>query len=188
MLVGRPRWAGEVWKQGPPPRPAFAPRGSWGRGLVRGREPDLLKVLWLPSGEQAADHEEGRDPDQESEDVHQVQEEQERCRVLRGAVQVHAGEGLPLQRRCPGWTHGARGPSPTLQPLGTHLAHPNAHPPLLQPLLWPPPPIQHGDRHGLGRAPQKRTDRCQGGWLTAQGWAPLSRVGRTLSGLPFPED
>uniref|UniRef100_A0A8D1EBN6 GATA binding protein 2 n=1 Tax=Sus scrofa TaxID=9823 RepID=A0A8D1EBN6_PIG len=104
----------------------------------------------------ATDHEEGRHPDSEPEDVQQVQEEQEGCRVLRGAVQVHAGKGLPLQRGCPGRTHGTRGPPAALQPLGTHLAHADAHPPLLQPLLRSPPPVQHGDRHGLGTAHTNR--------------------------------
>ena len=106
-----------------------------GGGLALGRDHHPLKVLWLPPGKQATDHEEGRHPDSEPEDVQQVQEEQEGCRVLRGAVQVHAGKGLPLQRGCPGRTHGTRGPPAALQPLGTHLAHADAHPPLLQPLL-----------------------------------------------------
>lgn len=38
-------------------------------GLAQGRELDPLKALCCPPGEQAADHEEGGDPNSEPEDV-----------------------------------------------------------------------------------------------------------------------
>lgn len=101
---------------------------------------------------------------------------------------MYAGEGLPLQRRHPGRTYGTCGPPPPLQPLGTYLAHPNTHPPLLQPLLWPPPPIQHGDRHGLGTALHEWTDGCRGRQPEAQGWVLQGWVNQNLTCLPFPKD
>ena len=153
------RFSWQGGQEGPGGQWAFGrgPPGQAGSVVWPGGELQPLKALRGPPGEQAADHEEGRHPDPEPEDVQQVQEEQEGVRVLRGAVQVCAGQGLPIQRRRPGGAHGACGPPAALQPLRSHPAHPDAHPPPLQPLLRPPPPIQHGDRHGLGTAP--RTDR-----------------------------
>lgn len=88
---------------------------------------------------------------------------------------MHAGEVIPVQCGCPGWTHGTRGPPPTLQPLWTHPTHTNAHSPLLQSLLWPPPPIQHGDCHGLDTSfPLDR--------LGHQGWLVEPERGRVFPG------
>ncbi|XP_052494101.1 endothelial transcription factor GATA-2 isoform X1 [Budorcas taxicolor] len=158
----------------------MAPERQRGPGVQR-----LRPLLQAAQCEQAADHEEGRHSDPEPEDVQQVQEEQEGARVLRGAVPVCAGQGLPLQRRRPGGAHGACGPPATLQPLRTHPAHPDAHPPLLQPLLRPPPPIQHGDRHGLGTAP--RTDgRTPGTALPGRGGPSAQLAGPPRDRGPCP--
>lgn len=63
----------------------------------------LFAVPWanvlLSTGQQTLDHEEGRHPDAEPQDVQQVQEEQTCRGRLWRALQVHAGQGLTLWRR-----------------------------------------------------------------------------------------
>lgn len=157
---GRGQWppGASLGREGGEALEADGPRGGplARLGLWSGWEgaPASESSAW-PPGEQAADHEEGRHPDHpEPEDVQQVQEEQEggRARVLEELSRVCRTKASPSSAAALAGHMAPVGPPATLQPLRTHPAHPVAHPPLLQPLLRPPPPIQHGDRHGLGTA------------------------------------
>ncbi|XP_075968010.1 transcription factor GATA-3 isoform X2 [Anarhichas minor] len=94
-----------------------------------------------------SDHEEGRHPDQEQEDVQQVQEEQKVPRQHGRLLQEPDGQEQLLQPGRPVPPHVL---IPTLLALRPHAEHPHTHAPLLRPLIRPPPPFQYGHSHGLG--------------------------------------
>ncbi|XP_075327988.1 transcription factor GATA-3 isoform X8 [Odontesthes bonariensis] len=97
-----------------------------------------------------SDHEEGRHPDQEQEDVQQVQEEQKVPRQHGRLLQEPDGQEQLVQPGRPVPPHDLL---PSLFALRPHADHPHTHAPLFKPPLCPPPPFQYGHSHGLKLPP-----------------------------------